>query len=113
LIPLDEIALDEVALTAGNPADATLAIGMIERHMERYGRAPQQVCFDGAFSSRANFEEIKRLDLLSQAVRRLDSLHLETPAVLQRIRLGVYRDCQPVAPRAQPTQLIWTTVGPL
>ena len=31
--------------------------------MERYGRAPQQVCFDGAFSSRANFEEIKRLDV--------------------------------------------------
>jgi IS5 family transposase len=47
----------------GNPADSTLAIGMIERHMERYGRAPQQVCFDGAFSSRANFEEIKRLDV--------------------------------------------------
>jgi len=47
----------------GNPADSTLAIGMIERHMERYGRAPRQVCFDGAFSSRANFEEIKRLDV--------------------------------------------------
>jgi IS5 family transposase len=47
----------------GNPADSTLAIGMIERHMERYGRAPQEVCFDGAFSSRANFEEIRRLDV--------------------------------------------------
>jgi IS5 family transposase len=46
----------------GNPADSTLAIGMVERHMERYGCAPQQVCFDGAFSSRANFEEIKRLE---------------------------------------------------
>lgn len=47
----------------GNPADSTLAIGMVERHLERYGRAPQQVCFDGAFSSRANFEEIKRLEV--------------------------------------------------
>lgn len=47
----------------GNPADSTLAISMVERHMERYGRAPQQVCFDGAFSSRANFEEIKRLEV--------------------------------------------------
>jgi IS5 family transposase len=47
----------------GNPADATLAISMVERHLERYGRAPQQACFDGAFSSRANFEEIKRLEV--------------------------------------------------
>jgi transposase, IS5 family len=46
----------------GNPADSTLAVGMVERHMERYGHAPQQVCFDGAFASRANFDEIKRLE---------------------------------------------------
>ena len=45
----------------GNPADSTLAVSMVERHMERYGRAPQQVCFDGGFTSRANLEEIKRL----------------------------------------------------
>jgi len=47
----------------GNPADSTLAIAMVERHMERYGRAPHEACFDGAFSSRANFEEIKRLEV--------------------------------------------------
>jgi IS5 family transposase len=47
----------------GNPADSTLAIAMVERHMERYGRAPHEACFDGAFSSRANFEEIKRLQV--------------------------------------------------
>lgn len=46
----------------GNPADSTLAVGMVERHMERYGHAPRQVCFDGAFASRANFDEIKRLE---------------------------------------------------
>ena len=47
----------------GNPADSTLAVSMVERHMERYGHAPDEVCFDGAFSSRANFEEIKRLEV--------------------------------------------------
>jgi IS5 family transposase len=47
----------------GNPADSTLAVGMVERHIVRYGRAPEQVCFDGAFSSRINFEEIKRLEV--------------------------------------------------
>jgi IS5 family transposase len=48
---------------SGNPADSTLAVGMVERHMERYGRAPQQVCFDGAFASRENFDELKRLEV--------------------------------------------------
>jgi transposase, IS5 family len=47
----------------GNPADSTLAVRMVERHMERYGHAPKQACFDGGFSSRANLEEIKRLDV--------------------------------------------------
>jgi IS5 family transposase len=47
----------------GNPADSTLAVRMIERHMERYGCAPKQACFDGGFSSRANLEEIKQLDV--------------------------------------------------
>ncbi len=48
----------------GNPADSTLAVEMVERHMERYGHAPQQACFDGAFSSRANLDEIKRLGVV-------------------------------------------------
>lgn len=48
---------------SGNPADSTLTVSMVERHMERYGRAPQQVCFDGAFASRENFEELKRLEV--------------------------------------------------
>ena len=47
----------------GNPADSTLAVSMIERHMERYGRAPKQACFDGGFSSHANLKEIKRLEV--------------------------------------------------
>lgn len=47
----------------GNPADSTLAVSMIERHMERYGRAPKQACFDGGFASHANLEELKKRDV--------------------------------------------------
>jgi len=47
----------------GNPADSTLAVRMVERHMERYGCAPKQASFDGGFSSRDNLEEIKRLEV--------------------------------------------------
>ena len=47
----------------GNPADSNLAIEMIERQIEIYGRAPRQACFDGAFSSIKNVDEIKALDV--------------------------------------------------
>ncbi len=43
----------------GNPADATLAVEMVERHREVFGQPPRQVAFDGGFASRANLTEIK------------------------------------------------------
>jgi IS5 family transposase len=43
----------------GNPADSTLAETMIDRQVEIYERAPRQVAYDGAFSSKANLEAIK------------------------------------------------------
>jgi IS5 family transposase len=48
----------------GNPADSTLATGMIERHMKVYGEPPQQVCFDGGFASRENLDDIKKIGVL-------------------------------------------------
>jgi IS5 family transposase len=45
----------------GNPADSTLAVGMVQRHIEIYGHPPRQVCFDGGFASRANLDQIKEL----------------------------------------------------
>jgi len=50
---LDCVILD------GNPADSTLAETMIDRQVEIYQRAPRQVAYDGAFSSKANLEAIK------------------------------------------------------
>jgi len=43
----------------GNPADATLAMSMIERHIDARGEAPRQVSFDGAFASKQNLADIK------------------------------------------------------
>lgn len=45
----------------GNPPDSKLAVKMIERQKEIYGRAPRQVSFDGGFASRKNVEDIKSL----------------------------------------------------
>lgn len=45
----------------GNPADSTLAVGMVKRHTKIYKHPPHQVCFDGAFASRDNLEQLKKL----------------------------------------------------
>jgi len=80
----------------GNPADATLAIGMIERHMERYGRAPQQACFDGGFSSRDNLDELKRLGVGDVVFAKSKGLTVEEMAgnattfrALRNFRAGI------------------------
>lgn len=80
----------------GNPADSTLAVGMVERHMERYGHAPQQVCFDGAFSSRANFDEIKRLEAGAVVFTKGKAITVDEMAgdvatfrMLRRFRAGI------------------------
>lgn len=45
----------------GNPADSTVAVRMIERQKEIYGRVPRQAAFDGGFASKDNLTAIKDL----------------------------------------------------
>lgn len=45
----------------GNPADTALAVRMIERHKEIYGRVPRQAAFDGGYASGPNLHQIKDL----------------------------------------------------
>ena len=45
----------------GNPADSTLALRMLERQEEIYGRVPRQAAFDGCYASKANLAEAKAL----------------------------------------------------
>ncbi len=43
----------------GNPADVDLAIPMLDRQKEIYGRYPLKVCFDGGFASKQNLKLAK------------------------------------------------------
>jgi transposase, IS5 family len=63
----------------GNPADSTLAVRMIERQQEIYGRVPRQVAFDGGYASKDNLREIKELgvkDVSFSKKRGLDVLDM-------------------------------------
>ena len=45
----------------GNPADSTLALRMLERQRDIYGRVPRQAAFDGGFASKDNLQQAKGL----------------------------------------------------
>jgi len=46
-------------IVEGNPADVDLAIPMLDRQKEIYGRYPLKVCFDGGFTSKDNLKQAK------------------------------------------------------
>ncbi len=52
------LILDAV-IEEGNPADAERFLPMLDRHIERYGRAPRQAAADGGYASVANLREAK------------------------------------------------------
>ena len=43
----------DAVVEAGNPADSSRCLPMIERHAAIYGSAPEQVAFDGGYASKA------------------------------------------------------------
>jgi IS5 family transposase len=49
----------DCVIEKGNPADSTLAVKMIDRHRDVFGRPPHQAAFDGGFASKENLREIK------------------------------------------------------
>jgi len=51
----------DCVVEAGNPADATMALPMLERQDALYGRPPKQVAMDGGFASKENLKNAKEL----------------------------------------------------
>jgi IS5 family transposase len=74
----------------GNPADSTLALRMLERQRDIYGRVPRQAAFDGGFASRDNLREAKGLgvqDVCFSKKRGLEVLDMTRSAwVFKKLR---------------------------
>lgn len=60
----------DVVVETGNPADSTLAVKMIARQKELFGKAPKQVSFDGGFATRSNLAAIKELGVKDAAFHK-------------------------------------------
>lgn len=70
----------DLVVKEGNPADSTLAVGMIARQKEIYGRAPLKAAFDGGFASRNNLEDIKQMGVRDVTFRRKRGLKISDMA---------------------------------
>ena len=51
----------DLVIEKGNPADSQLAVKMIERQIDIYGRSPRQAAYDGGFASKDNLKNIQDL----------------------------------------------------
>ena len=49
----------DCVIASGNPADTDLAVPMLDRQADIYGRYPLKACFDGGFASKHNLKEAK------------------------------------------------------
>jgi IS5 family transposase len=80
----------DAVVEEGNPADSTLAVQMVQRQKELYGKAPRQACFDGGFASRANLADIKALGVEDVAFHKRCRLQVKdmakSPAVYRTLR---------------------------
>ncbi len=86
----------DVVVEQGNPADVTLAVDMMKRQCEIFGRPPRQASFDGGFTSNDNLAEIKKLGVEDVAFSKRRDIPIEDMAksgwvyrALRRFRAGV------------------------
>jgi IS5 family transposase len=86
----------DCVIEKGNPADSTLAVKMIQRQQDLYGRSPRQAAFDGAFASAKNLQEIKELGVEDVAFAKRCGLALDAMVKstwvykrLKRFRAGI------------------------
>ena len=61
----------------GNPTDNTKAVKLMERAIKVLGTTPEQVVFDGGFSSRANLDAIKALGIRDVAFSKAPGLSVK------------------------------------
>jgi IS5 family transposase len=86
----------DCVIEKGNPADSTLAVKMIDRQRDLYGRPPLQTAFDGGFASKENLREIKKRGVTDVAFAKRCGLAIDDMVKstwvykrLKRFRAGI------------------------
>lgn len=89
------LVLDAV-VEAGNPADATCYLPMLERHAEHYGQMPTSVATDGAYASQDNLDAAKAAGIENVVFHKRRGIEIEAMTAkrwlyyqLKRFRAGI------------------------
>src|SRR5262249_33999664 len=67
----------EVAIEAGNPADAERFLPMLERHIARQGTPPRQTATDGGYASLDNLKQARALGVQDVAFHKKRALTID------------------------------------
>jgi transposase, IS5 family len=70
------LVLDAV-IEVGNPPDTTRFVPMLERHITRYGRAPESVATDGGYAAQANLALAKQLGIKNVVFHKKCGIEIE------------------------------------
>jgi len=70
----------DLVVLEGNPADSTLAVDMIAKQEEIYGRVPLKAALDGGFASKSNLDDIKEMGVRDVTFRRKRGLKISDMA---------------------------------
>ncbi len=70
------LVLDAV-IEAGNPPDTTRFLPMLERHINRYGRAPNNLATDGGYAMQENLAQAKALGVKNVAFHKKRGIEIE------------------------------------
>ena len=73
--------ITDCVILEGNPADTSLAVQMMKRHVEIFGSPPEQAALDGGFASKDNLDDLKDLGIEDVAFSKRREL-----AVLDMVR---------------------------
>jgi len=68
----------DCAIPKGNPGDVNWAVPLVRWQERLFGRAPRQVSMDGAFASRDNLVDLKRLGVADVCFAKKRGLALLT-----------------------------------
>jgi len=67
----------DCVVVRGNPTDSTKPVSLMERAIKVLGRVPEQVAFDGGFSSRDNLTQLKNLGIRDVAFSKAPGLSIK------------------------------------
>lgn len=76
----------DVVIEDGSPADVTLAVRAMKRHIVLFGAAPSRVAFDGGFASKKNLDEIKLAGTSEVSFSKPAGVPIEEMTTTPRIR---------------------------